>query len=126
MKKLLALSFLATKLLGLYCFGSMSLAAWGAVEAKAPCHGVEVLQIAENQETDCEACAIAAESWDQEILAAGDIVFTQFAALPVLVWEAIIQPSPLVAGIYQSYDPPPQVIYKTAFHLPTSVTVILS
>lgn len=127
MKTALALTTLSVKLVMLLCVSGMGL--FGIVpnvlaEALPPCHQ-KMAQTASTQGA-CETCQTALTAWDTKAVATSKVTLTEVTerALDVdsLVETFALNLQPL-AGIYEAYYPPPQVLLKAV--TPNTKTIVL-
>ncbi len=125
MQKLLTISFLSTKLFALLCFSAMGLASLEVVEAKSPCHGDIVVVSEEENKDDCDACTIAVDAWDQELVDVSEIELLDIVISQTSVFTEIGDSVILIAGMYDVYYPPPRAIHKAAFYFPNKSIVLL-
>ena len=127
MKTTLALTALSTKLTMLLCVSCMGF--FGVIQESfaqeiPPCH--QAVAQEDKAKEPCEMCETALEAWEKNavtnieslLIKVTDIQFTT----ENLIQSFDIELKPL-AGVYEFYYPPPDVIYKAV--TPKTKTIVL-
>ena len=110
-------------MLTLLCFAHMGLTTMDmSVQAMAPCHETETTN---KTAKECDACIIALNSWSENYVEANnvkipEVVFAQINE--ALIFKTAVN---ITAITHQVYQPPQQVIWVNAFHIPQRSTVII-
>lgn len=125
--KFLATTTLSVKLSLLLCviyMGGLNLTGEAFAQLPPPCHQ-EVAQT-EDTEAQCDMCKTALEAWEENAVATSKITLAEVTERALgadsVVENFALELKPL-EGVYQTYYPPPQVLWKSV--TPNTKTIVL-